>query len=59
METSKWWWDYISRKFLVLVVGTLLLWFGKIAGDIWLYLALAFMGTNIVQKYLETKEKDK
>jgi len=53
---SKWWWDFASRKFIVLVLATGLLWWGKVEDDIWLYVALAFIGTNIVQKYIEGKK---
>jgi len=49
----KWYDGFSSRKFIVLVVGTALLWYGKISDDIWLYISLAFIGTNIVQKYIE------
>ena len=50
---SKWWWEFLSRKFLILAISTVLLWFGKITGDTWLFLALAYIGTNVVQKYIE------
>jgi hypothetical protein len=42
-----------SRKFLVLAISTTLLWFGKVSDDVWLYVALAYIGTNVIQKYIE------
>jgi len=55
MMGDKWWWDFASRKFIVLAVATALLWFGKVGDDVWLYIALAYIGVNVVQKYIEGK----
>ena len=52
---GNWWSAFISRKFLVLAIATVMLWFGKIADDIWMYVALAYIGVNVVQKYIEGK----
>jgi hypothetical protein len=52
----KWYSDFLSRKFIVLAIATCLLWFGKITDDVWLYISLAFIGTNIVQKYIEGRQ---
>lgn len=61
MESNgyKWWWDFASRKFLVLAVATVMLWFGKIADDIWMYVALSYIGVNVIQKYIGTRTETK
>ena len=46
---------FLSRKFLVFIVGTLLIWFGKIDGNIWLALALGYISINTLHRYLGGK----
>lgn len=41
---------YIGRKILILVVTTILMYFGKITQDIWLYVAITYMASNVLEK---------
>ncbi len=43
---------FISRKFIVFLIGTFLLWFGKIDMNIWLILSLSYISVNLVHKHL-------
>lgn len=54
-DNGKWWTAFISRKFLVLAIATVMLWYGKISDDIWMYIALAYIGVNVVQRYIDQR----
>lgn len=41
-----------GRKFLAFVAATILCWFGKITGEIWLMAMGFFVGANVAQKFL-------
>jgi hypothetical protein len=43
---------YLSRKFIVFAIATLLLIFKRLDATTWLYVALAYLGTNVVAKLL-------
>ncbi len=42
----------LSRKFLVFATATALVLFGKISDAVWLAVALAYMGANILAKWV-------
>lgn len=42
---------FLSRKFLVFVVAIIFLAVGRISEDIFLYLMVAFLGANTVEKF--------
>ena len=42
-----------GRKFLILVLGTALLWFDKIGGTEWIVLASAYYVANQVEKKIK------
>jgi len=44
---------FLSRKFIVLIIATILLVFKMIDQTTWLYIALAYMGTNVVAKLVK------
>lgn len=46
---------YISRKLIVLAIATYLVFNTKISGDIWLWVALAYLGTNVLDKVVNAK----
>jgi hypothetical protein len=48
---------FVSRKLLVLILATILLILGKITGEIWLYLSVAYMGTNVLQAMFDPVAK--
>jgi len=48
---------YLSRKFIVFVVATLLLIFNKLDATTWLYVALAYLGVNVVAKFVKGGEE--
>lgn len=50
------WKSLYSRKLMVFVVATILLCIGRITQDVWVYVGLAYMGTNLVQKYIEKNQ---
>ena len=50
---------YISRKFLVFVIATILLLVGKLSEQVWLYLALAYMGVEGILDLIRSKNNDK
>jgi len=50
---------YISRKFLVFVIATILLLAGKLSEQVWLYLALAYMGVEGILDFIRSKNNDK
>jgi len=50
---------YISRKFLVFVIATILLLAGKLSEQIWLYLALAYMGVEGILDLIRSNNNDK
>ena len=41
--------DIVSKKFVVFLVATSLLWTGKITPDIWMYIALGYMSMNFLE----------
>lgn len=43
---------YLSRKFIVFAIATLLLIFKRLDATTWLYVALAYMGVNVVAKLI-------
>jgi hypothetical protein len=45
--------DIISRKFVVFVVATFLLYFGKISSEMWLYVAIGYMAANVLENISE------
>ena len=49
------WNKFLSRKFIVFAIGTVLIWFGKIDANIWLILALGYISINTLHKYLGKK----
>jgi len=44
---------FSSRKFLVFVVATLLLWFGKIDPQVWFWVAVIYIGGNLAKHLLD------
>jgi hypothetical protein len=49
---------WISRKLFVLLLGTVLLIYGKIDGNVWLILAAAYMGFNILDKFIDRQNQE-
>jgi hypothetical protein len=47
--------DTESRKFQIMMVGTVLLCFGKLGQQEWLILALAYIGINVAQDWILRK----
>ena len=41
----------LPKKFIVFVVATIFCWWGKVDGDVWAYISLAYLGVNGVQKF--------
>lgn len=39
----------ISKKLFAFLVATMLLWFGKVDGDVWELITITFIGTQMVQ----------
>lgn len=48
---------FLSRKFIVLIIATVLLIFKTIDPTTWLYIALAYMGSNVVAKLVRGSEE--
>jgi hypothetical protein len=48
---------YLSRKFIVFTVATLLLIFKRLDATTWLYVALAYLGINVVAKLVKGGEE--
>jgi hypothetical protein len=47
--------DTESRKFQIMMVGTVLLCIGKLGQQEWLILALAYIGINVAQDWILRK----
>ena len=55
---SKWSWSkffigFVSRKFVVFVLATVLMFMGKLEGWMWAAIAGAYLGINILQHRVE------
>lgn len=46
---------WFSRKLFVLIISTALVYFGKIDGWVWLFVCLAYVGGNLIDKLIELK----
>ena len=47
--------DLISRKFIVFGIATALLWFKSIESQIWLYVALGYLSSNLLDHYISNR----
>jgi len=47
------WKKYLSRRFLVFMVGTILVVVGKIDGWVWFATAVAYISVNTLEKILK------
>lgn len=45
---------FSSRKLLVVLMATVLLWYDKIASDDWMFICCVYIGVNAVQKIGES-----
>lgn len=50
--------NFLSRKFIAFATGTGLLVAGLIDPKTWMYISFAYIGTNILQKFVEGKQND-
>jgi hypothetical protein len=54
------WFDFvfnklIPKKLLVWLIATILVFMGKLTADLWAYLSMAYLGTNVLQKFTGKK----
>ncbi len=49
--------EFFSRKLFLLILSTIMLYHGKIDQILWLTVAMAFIGSNIAEKYFESQKK--
>jgi hypothetical protein len=47
------WGGMLSRKFIGLILATVLVWFAKIDDQVWLWVMVAYIGGNVANKFID------
>lgn len=47
---------WASRKLFVMFVATVLLWYNKLSDYVWLFVAVAYIGGNLIDKLIAIKK---